>query len=136
MAREQLSNGAAPPAPTPAPGLTIDQAIAQAYGHWNAGQSDQAERLCQQVLQLWPEHGDALHLLGLLAHTPGNRLVASDFLRRACATPRAPALYYSNLAEMCRQSGLLAEAEAAGRRAVAMDSGLTAGWTNLGIVLQ
>lgn len=127
----------APPAPsTPTQGISITQAMATAYAHWNAGQADQAEQLCQQVLQVWPEHGDALHLLGLLAHTHGNRALALDFLRRACATPRAPALFYSNLTEMCRQSGLLTEAEAAGRRAVALDSTLVAGWSNLGIVLQ
>lgn len=117
-------------------GMTIEQAIATAYAHWNAGQAQQAELLCQRVLAVWPEHPDALHLLGLLAHGFGNRPQALDYMRRACAAPRAPALFHSNLAEMLRQSGLLIEAEAVGRRAVALDSRTTAGWTNLGIVLQ
>jgi len=117
-------------------GMSLEQAMALAYGHWNAGQADQAERLCQQVLQVWPEHADALHLLGLLAHGHGNLSLAIEFLRRACATPRAPALFHSNLAEMCRQSGLLAEGEKAARRAVTLDNRLTAGWNNLGIILQ
>ncbi len=125
-----------PAAPPQQQGMTIEQAIATAYGHWNAGQAAQAEHLCRQVLAVWPEHPDALHLLGLLAHGFGNRPAALDYLRRASASPRAPALFHSNLAEMLRQSGLHQEAEAAGRRAVALDNRSAAAWGNLGIILQ
>jgi tetratricopeptide (TPR) repeat protein len=120
----------------PAQGLTIEQALAQAHAHWEAGQTDQCERLCQQVLALWPGHGAALHLMGLMAHSFGNLDVAIDHLRKACQAPRAPAAYLSNLAEMCRQRGLLAEAEQAGRRAVALEPSFVAAWNNLGIILQ
>lgn len=117
-------------------GASIDQAMAWAYGHWNAGQLVSAELLCQQVLAAWPEHPEALHLLGLLAHTHGNLTLGIDYLRRACRTPRATATFHSNLAEMCRQARLMAEAEEAGRRAVALDPQLPEAWNNLGIVLQ
>lgn len=116
--------------------MSLEQAIVLAYDHWNAGQAPQSEQLCQQILKVWPEHPDALHLLGLLSFTQGNRELAIDYVRRACATPRAPATYYANLAEMCRQAGRLEEAETAGRRAVALDAELVAAWINLGIVLQ
>ncbi len=120
-----------------APGtITIEEAVARAYGHWNAGQNAQAEQLCTQVLQAWPQHASALHLMGLLAFTHGNRPLAIDYLRRACAAPSAPAIYHSNLAEIYRQSGRMGEAEEAARRALAIDNQLVAGWTNLGIVLQ
>jgi len=125
-----------PAAPPQQQGMTIDQAMATAYAHWNAGQAQQAEFLCQQVLAAWPEHADSLHLLGLLAHGFGNLPAALDYMRRACATPRAPALFHSNLAEMLRQGGLHVEAEAAGRRAVVLDPRVAAGWVNLGIILQ
>jgi tetratricopeptide (TPR) repeat protein len=117
-------------------GMTIDQAMAQAHARWEAGQAQHAEMLCRQVLQAWPGHPDALHLLGLMAHAFGNLDAAIDYLRQACRATRPPPVYFANLAEMCRQRGLLAEAEQAGRRAVALDPTLTAGWNNLGIVLQ
>jgi tetratricopeptide (TPR) repeat protein len=116
--------------------LTVEQALAQAQAHWNAGQADQAEIYCQRVLAAWPGHADALHLLGIMAHAYGNLDLAISHLRRACQAPRAPAIYLSNLAEMCRQRGLLPEAEEAARRAVAQDVNLIAAWNNLGIVLQ
>ena len=123
------------PHPTPQ-GMSIPEALARANAHWNAGQTDQAEQLCQQVLAVWPGQADALHLLGLMAHAYGNLDLAISHLRQACLAPRAPALYSSNLAEMYRQKGLLAEGEEAARRAVAMDPRLAGGWNNLGILLQ
>lgn len=116
--------------------LGIPEALNRAHAHWNAGQADQAEQYCQRVLAAWPGQADALHLLGVMAHAYGNLDLAVAHLRQACLAPRAPAVYFSNLAEMCRQKGLLAEGEQAGQRAVALDPKLTDAWNNLGIILQ
>jgi len=116
--------------------MSIPEALGRAHAHWNAGQADQAEQLCQRVLAAWPGQAEALHLLGLMAHAYGNLDLAISHLREACRAPRAPAVYSSNLAEMYRQKGLLADGEEAARRAVAMDPALASGWNNLGIVLQ
>lgn len=116
--------------------MNIPEALSRAHAHWNAGQADQAERFCQQVLAAWPGQTDALHLLGLMAHADGHLDVAIAHLQLACMDPRAPAVYFSNLAEMCRQKGLLTEGEVAARRAVSMDPTQISGWNNLGILLQ
>jgi tetratricopeptide (TPR) repeat protein len=91
---------------------------------------------CRQVLAEWPGQTDATYLLGLMAYTYGNLDLAIAHVREACRSPRAPAVYVSDLTEMCRQKGLLAEAAEAGRRAVALAPHLAAAWNNLGIVLQ
>ncbi|SOE99412.1 Tetratricopeptide (TPR) repeat [Burkholderia sp. OK233] len=122
--------------PGPSDAMSIQEALGRAHAHWNAGQADQAEQFCQRVLAAWPGQADALHLLGLMAHAYGNLDLAIAHLHEACRAPRAPAVYSSNLAEMYRQKGLLAEGEEAARRAVAMDPALVSGWNNLGIVLQ
>lgn len=116
--------------------LSIPEALSRAHAHWNAGQADQAEQYCQRILAAWPGQADALHLLGLMAHAYGNLDLAIAHLRQACMAPRAPAIYSSNLAEMYRQKGLLAEGEEAAQRAVVMDPSLVPGWSNLGILLQ
>ena len=116
--------------------LDIPAALNRAYAHWNAGQAPQAEQLCQYVLAVWPHQADALHLLGIMAHAYGNLDEAIKLLRMACQMPCVPAIYFSNLAEMCRQKGLLAEAEQAAQQAVSMDGNLLAAWSNLGIILQ
>jgi len=116
--------------------LTIEQALTQAYAHWNAGQAKQAEFLCYQVIEVRPDNASAQHLLGLMAHSAGHLDIAINYLRKACQSLVAPGLYFSNLAEMCRQKGLMDEAESVARRAVALDSGRAGAWNNLGIILQ
>jgi len=116
--------------------LTIPAALKRAYAHWNAGQAPQAEQLCLQVLEVVPHQPDALHLLGVIAHAYGRLDLAIDYLHKACLFSTVPATYRSNLAEMCRQKGLLAEAEQAARRAVEQEPQLIAAWNNLGIILQ
>lgn len=116
--------------------LNIEEALRRANDHWNAGQADQAELFCQRVLAVWPGQADALHMLGVIAHAYGNLDLGIQHLRQACLAPRAPAVYYSNLAEMCRQRGFLEEAEEKGRRATTLDPNLVPAWNNLGIILQ
>ena len=91
---------------------------------------------CGQVLAVWPGQTDATYLLGLMAYTFGNLELAVAHVRQACQSPRAPAVYFSDFAEICRQKGLLAEAEQAARRAVALAPNFAPAWNNLGIVLQ
>ncbi|QYJ20693.1 tetratricopeptide repeat protein [Achromobacter sp. ES-001] len=122
--------------PADVPVLTVSAALSQAYAHWQAGQAMQAEQLCLRVLGTVPDQPDARHLLGLIAHAYGRADVAVEHLRAACRSPLAPAAYHSNLAEICRQQGLLDEAEHAARRAVALEPHGAEGWNNLGIVLQ
>ncbi len=124
------------PAGIQPPGTDIAATLQQAYAFWNAGNAHQAEIACRQVLGAWPGQSDASHLMGLMAHAQGNTGLAIDYLRTACQAPQAPAIYYSNLAEMCRQNGLLAEAEDMGHRAVALDPLMGGAWNNLGIILQ
>lgn len=116
--------------------LTLADALRRAHAHWTAGQAREAEQLCLNVLAAVPGQADALHLLGLIAHAHGQLELAITHLEAACATRQVPAAYWANLAELCRLSGRLAQAEAAGREAVARDAGFVAGWNNLGIVLQ
>ncbi|NMK47006.1 tetratricopeptide repeat protein [Achromobacter sp. Bel] len=118
------------------PPLTLSTALNTAHAHWNAGQAPQAEHLCLRVLQAAPDQPDARHLLGVIAHAYGLADLAITHLRVACRPASTPAIYCSNLAEMCRQRGLLDEAESAARRAVAVDPDLAEGWNNLGIILQ
>ena len=122
--------------PSSSPPLDVAATVDQARAAWNAGRADEAEMLCRQVLAVWPGQTDATYLVGLMAYTFGNLDLAIVHLRQACEAPRAPPVYLSDLAEMLRQKGLLAESEQAGRRAVALAPNFAAAWNNLGIVLQ
>jgi tetratricopeptide (TPR) repeat protein len=118
------------------PPLDVAEAIRRAQAAWARGQADEAEMACRQALAVWPGQTDATYLLGLMAYTFGNLDLAIAHVREACRAPRAPAVYFSDFAEMCRQRGLLAEGEEAARRAVALAPGFAPAWNNLGIILQ
>ena len=120
----------------PAPPIHVAKTIERARAAWAGGRADEAEMACRQVLAVWPGQADATYLLGLMAYTYGNLDLAIAHVRQACQAPRAPAVYFSDFAEMCRQGGRLAEAEQAARRAVAMAPNFAPAWNNLGIVLQ
>jgi tetratricopeptide (TPR) repeat protein len=120
----------------PAPPVDVAKTIERARAAWAAGRADEAEMACRQVLAVWPAQADATYLLGLMAYTYGNLDLAIAHVRQACQAPRAPAVYFSDFAEMCRQGGRLPEAEQAARRAVAMAPSFAPAWNNLGIVLQ
>ena len=125
-----------PPGSATTPTIDIGETVERARTAWRAGRADEAEMACRQVLAIWPGHSDASHLMGLMAYHFGNLDLAISHMRQACQSPRAPADYFSDFGEMCRQGGLLAEAEQAARRAVALQPGLAAAWNNLGIILQ
>ncbi len=110
--------------------------LTQAQAKWDKGDADGATAACFTILVHSPDHTDALHLLGLIAQSRGQSTAALHFIRLACNAPDARATYFSNLAELCRQSALLAEGERAARRAVALDADLPGAWNNLGIILQ
>ena len=116
--------------------VDVGDTLKRGRAAWAAGQADEAEMACRQVLAVWPGQADALYLIGLMAHAYGNLDVAIAHLRQACQSPRTPAYYHSDFAEMCRQGGLLAEGEQAARRAVALAPNFAVGWNNLGIILQ
>src|SRR5271156_4364275 len=119
-----------------APPIDGAETIERARAAWRAGRADEAEMACRQVLAVWPGQADASYLLGLMAHHYGNLDLAIAHMRQACQSPRAPAHFYSDFAEMCRQGGLFAEGEQAGRRAIALAPNFAGAWNNLGIILQ
>src|SRR5579859_7408510 len=125
-----------PPESNSAPTIDIGQAVERARAAWRAGQADEAEMVCRQVLVVWPGQPDASYLMGLMAYDFGNLDLAIAHVRQACQSPRAPAVYFSDFGEMCRQAGLLAEGEQAARRATALQPNFAAAWNNLGIILQ
>ena len=115
---------------------SVQELLNKAYQSWNEGDSTQAEDLCQSVLAEAPDQPDALHLMGIIAHATQRPDLAIDYLRQACQSPIAPAQFFTNLAEILRQQGQLAEAKLLGQQALALDESLPSGLFNFGRILQ
>jgi tetratricopeptide (TPR) repeat protein len=129
-----LSNNSSllPEAPGP---LSIPQRLALALEHQSAGRLAQAELLYRGILREAPQHPDALHLLGTLAHQVGNHEAAIDLIRQALAVHGPNAIWQSNLSAVFLASGRLDEAEAHSREALKLETTLSNAHYNLAVAL-
>jgi tetratricopeptide (TPR) repeat protein/glycosyltransferase involved in cell wall biosynthesis len=116
--------------------LSCPDALALALEHHRAGQWAEAEEVCRQLLHAHPDHPEALHLLGLLAHQAGKYDEAVQAFARAIAiSPREP-MYHNNLGlALWARRGLPAEASASFRRALALEPHYAEAYNNLGCLL-
>ena len=89
---------------------TADQFVQAGLSHHQAGRLEQANSAYQQALSLNPNHPDALHLLGMLAHQVGDHEFAADLINLALhATPNS-AVFLCNLGNVLQAQGKHAEA--------------------------
>lgn len=116
--------------------MSIDEAMKLAMEHHAAGRLHQAEQIYRSVLQQFPGHPDALHLLGVLAQQVGRLDVSIELISRAIAVNPRVGVYYSNLAEAYRKAGILDRAEDACRQAIRLQPDSPAAHLNLGVVLH
>ena len=116
--------------------LRVHHIFQLALEHYQAGRLPQAAELCQQILQVEPNHPDALHLLGVISHQRGNSEAAVDLIRKAInARPSEPA-YYNNLGAALKEQGKLGEAVACYRHALLIKPDYANAHSNMGAVLK
>lgn len=118
------------------PTLTIPQALELAIQHHEAGRLVDAETIYRQILAVQPNHSQAHHLLGALAHANGQDEAAVEWIRKAIQLGWNTAAAHSNLGEAYRGLGRLEEAMAAYRAALQIEPDLAAAHYNLGMALK
>ncbi len=117
-------------------GLSIQQAIHQAFARHQAGELGAAESMYRQILQVDSANVDALHLLGVLLHTRGDATQACELIARAIAINPAVAEFYNNHARALRELGKLDEARDALGKALSLRPEFPEALNNLGGVLK
>jgi hypothetical protein len=116
--------------------VTIQQAFELALGHHKAGRLAKAEPFYRQILGTQPDHAEALHMLGLLAHQSGHHDVALGLIGRAVVLVPNDAGCFANLCDVHRVLGRFDEAVAAGNRAIALRPGFAIAHNNLANALM
>ncbi|TAK91701.1 MAG: tetratricopeptide repeat protein [Burkholderiaceae bacterium] len=109
--------------------------IQNGIAHHQAQRLQQAQDCYQQALQLDPQHPDALHLLGVIAHQIGRNDLAIDLIGQAI-NRHATAQMYSNRALALQALGRLDEAAASLRQAIALQPEFAEAHNILGNVLK
>jgi tetratricopeptide (TPR) repeat protein len=115
---------------------TISQALAMAIQHHNAGRLQAAEQIYRRILAVEPNHADAWHLLGLIAHRTGSHEVAAEYIGRAIRLHGNVAAYHYNLGNTFKDQGKLPEAVACYRRAGELEPDYVDAHNNLGAALR
>ena len=82
--------------------LSLDETLAIGTRHHQAGQLDQAERIYRQVLQVDPQHPQALSQLGMLAMQARQFEAAVELITAAIRCNRSTASFHANLGEAYR----------------------------------
>ncbi|MBV8782358.1 MAG: glycosyltransferase family protein, partial [Phycisphaerae bacterium] len=114
--------------------ITIGQALHLAMQHHHAGRLKEAETIYRQVLTADPNHADALHLLGVIAHQCNHHAPAVELIQKSLAVHPNNAGAQNNLGEAYRSLGQNDEAIAAYKRSLEIDPRSTEALGNLGLV--
>ena len=69
--------------------------LSAALAQFQAGDLPSAETLCREVLAVDAANGEALHLLGVIAHRSNRNEAAVELVKRAIAADGAVASYYN-----------------------------------------
>jgi protein O-GlcNAc transferase len=115
---------------------TVDQAFQIAQEHHQAGRSDEATRLYQQILTQRPDHTGALHNMGVLALQAGKPAAAAELFQRVIRIMPDFAAARSNLGAAFMGMGRLDDAIASFREAIRLKPDLANAHSNLGNALR
>jgi Flp pilus assembly protein TadD/SAM-dependent methyltransferase len=139
-AAERTGEGNARAAPAGSQGSSqggsISQLFAAARSHHRAGQLPQAEALYRRVLAIDPNHDDALHRLGILAHQIGRSDAAAELIGRAISINGRNPDYHYHLGLVFQALGRGDDAVAQYRNATTLEPDHADAFLSLGSVLM
>ncbi|SRR5579883_473800 len=115
---------------------SLSQTLNEAREHHQAGRLEQAERGYRSILQVDPNHAEALHLLGLMAYQVGKLDAANQYIARAIQLKNNEPTFFSNLGLVYQAQGRLDEAAASFRHAIRLGPRFAGAHSNLGTVLS
>ena len=116
--------------------LSLGDALTLAIQAHRTGHSADAEILYNRILEVAPQHPDALHFLGVLLHKRGNSDTGIELINKSIAIDPSQPDRYNNLGNVLLEMGRLAEATAAYEKAIALAPSHANAYNNLGAVYK
>jgi predicted O-linked N-acetylglucosamine transferase (SPINDLY family) len=118
------------------PPKRVQEMFAAALRYHQAGRLNEAEQLYRDILEFFPGHADALHLLGVAALQRGQCDVAVARIEQAIALNGKVPSFHNNLGNALKELGRLDDAAASYRKVLQLKPDHVDAYYNLGIVLQ
>jgi len=116
--------------------VSLEEAMSIAIVLQKNGQLADAEDVYRKILDIAPDHPDALHYAGVLAHQQGRSDHAVELIERSLALNPHQADCYSNLGIIFKARGMLDEAIVAYQQAIALVPDHANAHSNLGVLLK
>jgi predicted TPR repeat methyltransferase len=116
--------------------LTLDEAVALAIQLQQNDQLVEAHELYRRVFETAPNHPQALHYAGVLAHQQGRGDEAVELIERSLGLLPDQADWYNNLGIVHQSDARLDRAIDAYRRAISIDASHANAHSNLGVLLR
>ena len=116
--------------------LTITEAVAIAIECQKNEHFESADALFRKVLEVVPDHPDALHYSGVLAQQLGRSDEAVALISRSLEMAPEQADWHSNLGVILQSRGRLDEAIASYERAISLNPKHSNAYSNLGVLLR
>jgi predicted TPR repeat methyltransferase len=124
-------------APAPVPkSLSLPEAIEYALRCLKYGEFEEGEEVCRKILAVAPDHPDALHYAGVLAHENGRTDEGLALIERSLELAPEQADWHSNLGVVRQDRGDLEGAIASYERAIALKPSHARAHGNLGVLLK
>jgi tetratricopeptide (TPR) repeat protein len=116
--------------------IPVQQAFAKAWQYFQAGQLQDAERHCRQVLEGDPHQVDALNLLGVIAAKTGHNDLAIDYFNQALRLKPTFAAAHNNMGNVFMNKRRLPEAVDSYQQALRVQPDFVEARNNLGNALH
>ncbi len=114
--------------------MTIGEVMALASQAMQRGKLDEAETICDRVLEAWPDCPDALHFSGLIAFKRGEAEHATALLARSLVLAPEHADFWNNFGNVLKTRGEIADAVSAYQRAIELRPEFADAHNNLGVM--
>src|SRR5258705_1190896 len=101
--------------------LTVGAAMAIGIECQKRGHIEQAADIYRAILEQVPDHADAMHYLGVIAHQQGRHEEAVALIERSLLLAPAPADWHSNLVIVLKARGRVDDAVSAFIQPIAPD---------------
>jgi predicted TPR repeat methyltransferase len=121
---------------TPTRELTLEEAVSIAILLQKSGQFAEAEEVYRRIFDIAPDHPEALHYAGVLAHQQGRSDEAIALIEKSLGLVPDRADCYSNLGIVFQAQGKLDEAITAYQRAISLSPDHANAHSNLGVLLR
>jgi len=121
---------------TPTRELTLEEAVSIAILLQKSEQFAEAEEVYRRIFDIAPDHPEALHYAGVLAHQQGRSDEAIALIEKSLGLVPDRADCYSNLGIVFQAQGKLDDAINAYRRAISLRPDHANAHSNLGVLLR